>query len=82
MEEASERPYEQAVRHLADRHEIAMGKELLEHLTKTVGEYWLAQDGQRVAVARASHGAAGAIGRQRVPDLCRWREGSYRRLLA
>ncbi|RPJ37388.1 MAG: hypothetical protein EHM35_06525 [Planctomycetaceae bacterium] len=57
VEEASERPYEQAVRHLADRHEIAMGKELLENLTKTVGEYWLSQDEQRIKLARAHHTA-------------------------
>jgi hypothetical protein len=57
VEEASERPYEQAVRHLADRHEIVMGKELLEHLTRTVGEYWLTQDGRHLQQARADHTA-------------------------
>ena len=44
IEEAAERPYQQAVDHLAGGHGIGMGKELLENLAKTVGAYWIEQD--------------------------------------
>jgi hypothetical protein len=57
VEEAGERPYEQAVTHLARHHQIRLGKELLENLTQTVGDYWLDQDQQRVTSARAEHTA-------------------------
>ena len=53
VEEAAERPYQQAVRHLADGHAIRVGKELLENLTKTVGDYWLMQDRRTFESARA-----------------------------
>jgi len=55
VEEAAERPYEQAVAHLARRHGIRLSKELLENLTQTVGTYWLDQDGRRLAQAQAEH---------------------------
>ena len=54
IEEAGERTYGQAVRHLAHSHGIRMGKELLENLTQTVGEYWLFQDRQKVVMAQSS----------------------------
>jgi hypothetical protein len=57
VEEATERPYEQAVAHLARWHHLRVGKELLENLTKTVGAYWLEQDLGRVASAQAEHTA-------------------------
>jgi hypothetical protein len=57
LEEAGERPYEQAVRHLARSHQILLGKELLEHLTHTVGSYWLDQDVRRTQRARAERAA-------------------------
>lgn len=57
VEEAAERPYEQALAHLARHHQIRLGKELLENLTQTVGAYWLAQDGRRLASAQAEHRA-------------------------
>jgi len=44
VEEAVQRPYQQAADHLADSHAVRMGKELLENLTKTVGAYWIEQD--------------------------------------
>lgn len=44
VEEAAERSYDNAVKHLGSRHGILMGKELLENLTKTVGSYWLDMD--------------------------------------
>jgi len=53
VEEASERSYGQAVEHLARSHGVRMGKELLENLTQTVGEYWLAQDRQEVVSAKS-----------------------------
>jgi hypothetical protein len=53
VEEACERTYGQAVEHLAGSHNIRMGKELLENLTKTVGEYWLAQDRQCITLAKS-----------------------------
>ena len=59
VEEACERSYGQAVAHLARSHAIRMGKELLENLTQTVGDYWLAQDRQRVVSAK-SHRTAPA----------------------
>jgi hypothetical protein len=55
VEEACERSYGQAVEHLARSHDIRMGKELLENLTQTVGDYWLAGDRQRLESARAAH---------------------------
>ena len=57
VEEAAERPYEQAVAHLARHHQLRLGKELLEHLTKTVGAYWLEQDLCRLTLAQAEHTA-------------------------
>jgi hypothetical protein len=60
VEEAAERPYEQAVAHLARHHQIRLGKELLENLTQTVGTYWLEQDGRRLAAAQAEHLAPAA----------------------
>ncbi len=57
VEEAAERPYEQAVAHLARHHHLRLGKELLENLTKTVGAYWLQQDGARVTAAQVEHTA-------------------------
>ena len=60
VEEAAERPYEQAVRHLADSHAIGVGKELLENVTKTVGEWWLMQDRKSFESARAVRSCPGA----------------------
>ena len=60
VEEACERSYGQAVTHLARSHNIRMGKELLEHLTQTVGDYWLAQDRDRLESARAARTAPAA----------------------
>jgi hypothetical protein len=57
VEEAAERPYEQAVAHLARSHQLRLGKELLENLTKTVGAYWLEQDRGRITAAQAQHTA-------------------------
>ncbi len=57
VEEAGERPYEQAVRHLARSHRIRLSKELLENLTQTVGAYWLDQDRRRIDRARAQRAA-------------------------
>lgn len=57
VEEACERTYGQAVEHLARSHAIRIGKELLENLTKTLGDYWLAQDRQR-GVSAKSHRTA------------------------
>lgn len=55
--EAAERPYEQAVAHLARYHQIRPGKELLENLTQTVGTYWREQDERRLGAAQAAHTA-------------------------
>jgi hypothetical protein len=60
VEEACERTYGQAVAHLKRSHHIRMGKELLEHLTQTVGDYWLAQDHQRLEWAQEAHTAPAA----------------------
>ncbi len=57
VEEAAERPYEQAIVHLARHHGICLGKELLENLTQTVGSYWRDQDLRRLAAAQAEHTA-------------------------
>jgi hypothetical protein len=57
VEEACERTYGQALAHLARSHDIRMGKELLEHLTQTVGDYWLGQDRQRLESAQTAHTA-------------------------
>jgi hypothetical protein len=57
VEEACERSYGQAVAHLARSHDIKLGKELLEHLTQTVGAYWLAGDRQRLASAQMTRTA-------------------------
>lgn len=60
VEEAGERAYEQAMEHLARSHRIRMGKELLEHLTKTVGAYWLDRDQHQIAQAQAGRTAPAA----------------------
>ena len=57
VEEACERRYGQAVEHLSRSHGIRMGKELLENLTQTVGDYWLAQDRHRLASAQTARTA-------------------------
>ena len=44
LEEAAQRPYEQAVRHLSGTHGMHLGKELLENLTQTIGRWWLQED--------------------------------------
>lgn len=67
VEEAAERPYEQAVRHLARHHQIHLGKELLEHLTGTVGTYWLDQDLRRVDDAKTARTAPPA---RRPAEVC------------
>jgi len=54
LEEAAQRPYEQAKRHLSHSHGIHLGKELLENLTKTVGQWWLEEDHRVAAEARAA----------------------------
>jgi hypothetical protein len=56
MEEAAQRPYEQAVGHLAQAHGMHMGKELLENLTKTVGQWWLEEDDRTYRQAREARG--------------------------
>ncbi len=43
-EESAERSYALAQRHLRRHHALAAGKELIEHMTATVGAYWLEQD--------------------------------------
>ncbi|MFO8012334.1 MAG: ISKra4 family transposase [Phycisphaerae bacterium] len=53
LEETAQRPYEQAMRHLGNTHGIHMGKELLENMTKTVGQWWLEEDRRVLAEARA-----------------------------
>lgn len=58
--EAVERPYQQAVDHLAVGHAIRIGKELLETLTKTVGQWWLEEDRQQVERARETRSAPAA----------------------
>ena len=57
VEEAAERPYEQAVGHLFRSHELRLGKEMLENLTKTVGQWWLEQDRSQWQEARAARTA-------------------------
>jgi len=54
LEEAAQRPYEQAVHHLSHSHGIHMGKELLENVTKTVGQWWLEEDKAVLAESRAA----------------------------
>ena len=60
VEEACERTYGQAVKHLQRGHSIRMGKELLENLCQAVGDYWLAQDRQRLESAQEAHTAPAA----------------------
>ncbi len=52
VEEAAERPYQRAVDHLAAAHGVALGKELLENVVKTVGRWWLEEDKREVDSAR------------------------------
>lgn len=52
MGEAVERPYQQAVDHLGEAHGIRIGKELLETLTRTVGDWWLQEDHRQIERAR------------------------------
>lgn len=54
IEEAVERPYQQAVEHLRRSHVIHLGKELLEHVTQTVGTWWLQEDQRVYDDARAA----------------------------
>jgi hypothetical protein len=58
--EAVERPYQQAVDHLGNCHEIRLGKELLEHLVWTVGSWWLEEDRREVELARQARTAPAA----------------------
>lgn len=44
VEEAGERPYQQAVDHLRRHHAIHISKEFLEKVTQTVGQFWLERD--------------------------------------
>jgi len=44
IEEVADRSYDQSVRHLRQSHSLRIGKELLERITRTVGEYWIAND--------------------------------------
>lgn len=44
VEEAGERPYEQAVGHLRRHHGIRISKQFLERLTQMVGRFWLDGD--------------------------------------
>ncbi|MHC4520766.1 MAG: hypothetical protein ACYTAS_19425, partial [Planctomycetota bacterium] len=67
VEEACERPYGQAVAHLARRHDLRLGKELLESLTQTVGAYWRAGDRQRL---EAAHTARTAPAESLAADAC------------
>lgn len=60
IEEAVERPYQQAVDHLAGWHGIRLGKELLENLVQTVGDWWLEQDRCEMAAAREAKAPAAA----------------------
>ena len=46
VEEAADRPYEQAVRHLRRHHGIRVSKDFLEKLARTVGQFWLERDDQ------------------------------------
>lgn len=59
-EEAAERPYEQAVGHLSHSHGIHVGKELLENLMKTVGQWWLEEDDRVFTEARAARSSPAA----------------------
>jgi hypothetical protein len=58
VSEAAERPYQQAVDHLAGGHGIGVGKELLERLVQTVGDWWLEQDRRQTQAARADRAPA------------------------
>ncbi len=60
VDEAAERPYQQAVDHLAGSHGIRVGKELLEHLVQTVGDWWLEQDRRQMEAARVAQASAPA----------------------
>jgi len=60
IEEAVERPYQQAVDHLAKSHEIRLGKELLECLVQTVGAWWLEEDVRELRAAREARTAPAA----------------------
>ena len=57
IEEAIDRPYQQAVDHLAKHHQIRLGKELLESAVKTVGHWWLEEDRRDLEAARAARTA-------------------------
>ena len=67
VEEATERPYDQTVGHLRRSHRIGVGKELLENLTKTVGQWWLEEDRQMFCRARAARTAPSA---ERLAERC------------
>lgn len=53
VEEAIERPYQQAVDHLGTSHGILLGKELLMGVVQTVGDGWLEEDRRTYEQARA-----------------------------
>lgn len=57
LEETAERPYEQAMRHLSHSHGAHLGKELLENVTKTVGQWWLEEDERVLSESRARRSA-------------------------
>lgn len=47
LEEVADRSYEQSVSHLRHNHSLRVGKELLENMTRTVGQYWIDNDHKR-----------------------------------
>jgi len=47
LEEVADRSYEQSVSHLRHSHSLRIGKELLERMTRTVGQYWIDNDHKR-----------------------------------
>lgn len=51
VQEAGERPYEQAAEHLRREHGIRVSKRFVEKLTQMVGEFWLERDDEEARAA-------------------------------
>ena len=68
MQEAADRPYEQAVDHLDRSHHIRISKQTLERLTESVGSYWLERDEAEYQALEFQ--AAPVIAGQTAPERC------------
>lgn len=69
VEEAGERPYEQAVGHLERHHGIRVSKRFVEKVTQMVGEFWLQRDEADAQATLRGKGVALGVS-EHAPERC------------